>query len=191
MSLYSLESCCIWFYHLCQFLYRNYHSITKRSTAISCHSLFPTWECKQTWLLLNFVPTIDFTSSQFPAYEKRQWTVSEDCVKTPSMLIVNVFSWDTFSPFCFGILNSRDYHGDYLNVMFSRFPNYFLLFPLGKCWFLWFPSVFLPFPHSASSVSYFRLCAIGLLVVLLTNKAIGFKSLQVMQPYKHTTCFPR
>ena len=48
-----------------------YHGITKRSRAISCHSLFTTWECKQTWLLLNFVPTIDFTSSQFPAYEKR------------------------------------------------------------------------------------------------------------------------
>ena len=73
MSLYFLESCCNWFYHLCQFLYRNYHSTTKKNTAISCHSLFPTWECKQTWLLLNFVPTIDFTSSQFPAYEKRQY----------------------------------------------------------------------------------------------------------------------
>ena len=53
-------------------LYRNYHSITKKSRAISCHSLFPAWECKQTWLFLNFVPTIDFTSSQFPAYKKRQ-----------------------------------------------------------------------------------------------------------------------
>ena len=56
----------------CQFLYRNYHSITKKNRAISCHSLFPAWECKQTWLLLNFVPTIDFTSSQFPSFEKRQ-----------------------------------------------------------------------------------------------------------------------
>ena len=53
-------------------LYKNYHSITKKSRAISCHSLFPAWECKQTWLLLNFVPIIDFTSSQFPAYEKWQ-----------------------------------------------------------------------------------------------------------------------
>ena len=53
--------------------YRNYHSITKKSRAISCHSLIPAWECKQTWLLLNFVPIIDFTSSQFPAYEKQQW----------------------------------------------------------------------------------------------------------------------
>ena len=35
MSLYSLESCCIWFYHLSQFLYINYHSIMKKSTAIS------------------------------------------------------------------------------------------------------------------------------------------------------------
>ena len=59
-------------YHLCQFLNRNYHSITE-SRAISCYSLFPPWECKQTWLLLNFVPTIDFTSSQFPADEKRQY----------------------------------------------------------------------------------------------------------------------
>ena len=56
----------------CQFLYRNYHNITKKNRAISCHSLFPAWECKQTWLLLNFVPSIDFTSSQFPAFEKRQ-----------------------------------------------------------------------------------------------------------------------
>ena len=38
-----------------------------------CHSLFPAWECKQIRLLLNFVPTIDFTSSHFPAYEKRQY----------------------------------------------------------------------------------------------------------------------
>ena len=54
----------LWFYHLRQLLYRNYHSITKKSRAIGYHSLFPAWECKQTWLLLNFVPTIDFTSSQ-------------------------------------------------------------------------------------------------------------------------------
>ena len=45
----------------------------KKSRVISFHSLIPAWECKQTWLLLNFVPTIDFTSSQFPAYEKRQY----------------------------------------------------------------------------------------------------------------------
>ena len=59
-------------YHLCQFFNKNYHSITKTSRVISCHSLCPPWECKQTWHLVNFVPTIDFTSSQFPAYEKRQ-----------------------------------------------------------------------------------------------------------------------
>ena len=41
-----------------------------KTRAISCHNLFPTVECKQTWLL-NFVSTIDFTSSQFAAYEKR------------------------------------------------------------------------------------------------------------------------
>ena len=35
-------------------------------------TIFPAWECKQTWLLRNFVPTIDFTSSQSPAYEKWQ-----------------------------------------------------------------------------------------------------------------------
>ena len=56
-------------------MYRNYNSITKKSRVISCHSLFTAWECKQTWLLLNFVPTISFTSSQFPAYEKRQWYI--------------------------------------------------------------------------------------------------------------------
>ena len=33
-------------------------------------------------------------------------------------------------PFCFGNVNSRDYHGDSLNVMFHRFPNCFLPFPL-------------------------------------------------------------
>ena len=65
MSLYSYESCCIWFYYLCQFLYRNYHSITKKSRAISCHSLFPAWECKQTWLLLNFIPTFEFFNHVF------------------------------------------------------------------------------------------------------------------------------
>ena len=35
-------------------------------------TLFPTWECKQTWLRRNFVSTINVISSQFPAYEKRQ-----------------------------------------------------------------------------------------------------------------------
>ena len=40
VSLYSQESCCISFYHLCEFLYRNFHSITKKSRAISCHRLF-------------------------------------------------------------------------------------------------------------------------------------------------------
>ena len=39
------------------------HGISNNSRAISCHSLISTWECKQTWLLLNFVPTIDFASS--------------------------------------------------------------------------------------------------------------------------------
>ena len=61
----------MWFYHLCQFLYRTYRGITKKSRAISCQSLFPAWECKQTWLFPYFVPTVGFTSSQFPAYEKR------------------------------------------------------------------------------------------------------------------------
>ena len=69
---YSQEGCCTLFHHLYQFLYKNYHSITKKSRAISCHSLFPAWKCKRTWLLLSFVPTIGFTSSQFPTYEKQQ-----------------------------------------------------------------------------------------------------------------------
>ena len=58
-------------YYLCHFLNGNYHSITKKNRAISCHSLFPPWACKQTWLSLNFVTTIDLSSSQFPGYEKR------------------------------------------------------------------------------------------------------------------------
>ena len=37
---------------------------------------------------------------------------------------------ETRLPFCFGNANSRDYHGDSLNVMFSRFPNCFPPFPL-------------------------------------------------------------
>ena len=44
-------------------LYRNCHGISNKRRAISCHSLISTWECKQTCLLLNFVPTIDFASS--------------------------------------------------------------------------------------------------------------------------------
>ena len=76
----------LWFYHLCHFLYRNYHSITNKSRAISCHSLFPAWECKQTWLLLNLVPTIDFTSSQFSAHG--QWQFSSKC--SPSFNIGNL-----------------------------------------------------------------------------------------------------
>ena len=81
---YLVFSCClcilrntaVWFYHLCQFLFRTYHNITKKGRAVSCHSLFPVWERKQRWLLLNFVPTIDFTSSHFLAYEKRQLRVN-------------------------------------------------------------------------------------------------------------------
>ena len=39
VSLYSQETCCIRFSHLYQFLYRNYHSITKKDRVISFHSL--------------------------------------------------------------------------------------------------------------------------------------------------------
>ena len=80
----------VWFYHLCHFLYRTYHNITKKSRVISCNSLFPAWKCKQTWLLLNFVPIIDFTSSQFPAYEKRQWKV---CFRVKLNLCMCFFSF--------------------------------------------------------------------------------------------------
>ena len=58
-------------------------------------------------------------------------------------------------PLCFGNLNSRDYHGDSLNAMFSWFPNYFLPFLLI---FLRFPSVFLLFSRSVIPVSYCRFC---------------------------------
>ena len=47
-------------------------------------------------------------------------------------------------PFCFGNLNSRDYHGDSLNAMFSWFPNYFLPFLL----------VFMYFSPDVSKVSF-------------------------------------
>ena len=68
-----LESLLHWILSPVSILYRNYHSITKNSRVNSCHSLILTWECKQTWLLLNFVPTIDFTSSQHPAHGKLQF----------------------------------------------------------------------------------------------------------------------
>ena len=45
-----------------------------------------------------------------------------------------------FLLFCFGILNACDYPGDFFNVMFPRFPNCFLLFPL-------------MFPHVSPGVS--------------------------------------
>ena len=35
-------------------------------------TLFPVSECKQLWLLRNWVPNIDFTSYDFLAYDKRQ-----------------------------------------------------------------------------------------------------------------------
>ena len=47
-------------------------------------------------------------------------------------------------PFWFWNLNSRDYHGDFLNVMFPQFPNCFLPFPL----------VFLHVFASVSTVSF-------------------------------------
>ena len=61
-------------------------------------------------------------------------------------------------PFCFGNLNPRDYHGDSLSVMFPRFSNFFLPFPLvfsacfSRCFygflrcFSCFPALFPLFP---------------------------------------------
>ena len=76
MSLYSQEFCCIWFYHLCQFLYRNYHSITKKSRAISCHSLFPAWcvlrESSFTsnqFFVLNLDDWFDVLSNKFAIFD--------------------------------------------------------------------------------------------------------------------------
>ena len=41
------------------------------------------------------------------------------------------FSFPTYiSLFPFGNLDSLDYHGDPLNVVFTRFPNCFIKFPL-------------------------------------------------------------
>ena len=69
-------------------------------------------------------------------------------------------------PLCFGKVNSRDNHGDFLSVMFPRFPNCFLPFPLVfPPVFLRFPSVFLLFPCSISLVSCFKF-----VVILKHNK---------------------
>lgn len=43
----------------------------KKYQTTSSHTLFPAWECKQIWLLRSFLPTIDFTSPQFPQSEKQ------------------------------------------------------------------------------------------------------------------------
>ena len=45
---------------------RNYHSITKKSRLINCHSLFSVGEYKQTWLLLNFAPQSILLVPSFP-----------------------------------------------------------------------------------------------------------------------------
>ena len=45
---------------------RNYHSITKKSRLINCHSLFSAGEYKQTWLLLNFAPQSILLVPSFP-----------------------------------------------------------------------------------------------------------------------------
>ena len=94
MSPYSSKACCIWFYHLCLFLYTNYHSITKNSRAISCHSLIPAWYCKQTWLL-SFVLSIGFTNSHFHAYEKRQFLSLHmcECGKMRIKITPNTDAW--------------------------------------------------------------------------------------------------
>ena len=64
-------------YHLCQFLNRNYLSITKKSRAFSCHSLFLAWECKKKWILLNFVPQSIFLVLRFPRMKSGncQWSI--------------------------------------------------------------------------------------------------------------------
>ena len=58
-------------------------------------------------------------------------------------------------PFCFGNLNSRDYHGDSLNAMFSWFPNYFLPFLLV---FMYFSPDVSKVSFGVTPVSYCRFC---------------------------------
>ena len=68
----------------------------EKSRVISCYSLFNACQGKQTWLLLNFVSTIDFTSSPFSVSEKRQQkdkSRGENCDVTRFSIYINTISY--------------------------------------------------------------------------------------------------
>ena len=62
-------------------------------------------------------------------------------------------------PFCFGNVNSGDYHGDFVNFMFPQFPvsyRFPCCFRMCLPLFLRFPLMFLQFSRGVFPVSYFR-----------------------------------
>ena len=139
------------------------------NTGSSCvgvfSSVYAVWLKSSNAFIGRFYPNNIqwlYTISYFVnhAWKLLPWTVNKDFVKFSidayHRCILPRYIW----PFCFGNLNSRDYHCDSLNIMFSGFLNcfpwYFHMFLLVL---LRFPSVFLPFPRSLSLVSYFRFCA--------------------------------
>ena len=141
-SIFSLVfSCClcilrntaVWFYHLRQLLFRTYHSITKKSRAISCHSLFPVWERKQRRLLLNFVPTIDFTSPHFLVYEKRQLGVN---LLGEFILLSHLFFKlnHLLIKFLNNTYSAQNALGNYINISISYFQS--ISFKCSTCFFL-------------------------------------------------------
>ena len=84
------------------------------------------WEILAKWLTMTLHDLL-FCKSYMKLL---LWTVGKDCVKYSIVAYDKCILRRYILPFCFGKVNSRNYHGDSLNVTFFRFPNCFLPFSL-------------------------------------------------------------
>ena len=82
------------------------------------------WEILAKWLTMTLHDLL-FCKSYMKLL---LWTVGKDCVKYSIVAYDKCILRRYILPFCFGKVNSRNYHGDSLNVTFFRFPNCFLPF---------------------------------------------------------------
>ena len=142
---FNTVSCCIW------------HVI------IRIYSLAVIVKCINfSQIMYNDFTQFSIVQTMYENYYHEQLAKISTFVK----YLTDAYHWYIL-PFCFVNLNSCDYHGDSLGVLFCwfsvsyHFPWCFqMFFPV----FLRFPLVFLLFFHSVSPVSYCRFCMEAVLV---------------------------